>query len=557
MIRPIDLLRQGRKKELWLMCCGYIDLSLEQFMVIQKRLLLEQIEVLKSCELGRKVMRGAMPETVEEFREQVPLTTYEDYLPEFEEGWEDVLPEKPALWVHTIGRPGEYNVKRVPHSQRFLFEIEKAAGGMALMASRNSKGDFVAKEHLKTLAAVGSRNYGSGVVGYMMKEALGCDFLPSNKEGMPFQEKTKESFREALYQGIESCGGLSSILVYVGEMFKQGALDLDARFLLSHPKASVRLLRALIKSKLAHRPMLPKDLWSVKAVVGGGTDSAVFGERLEELWGRRPLEMYAGTEGGVYATQTWNYEGMTFIPSINFLEFIPEAEWFKWQLDRSYQPRTVLLDEVKAGENYEIVITNFHGGVMTRYRPGDMVRIISLRDEELNIDIPQMVFEKRADELIILFGFGHLTEKLIGEAIENIGIPYVDWVASKEVIDKKPAVHIYIELKDDYIASEWSVASSIYDELEKLDNVRHFNLHKFAYGDAVNLLGLKPIQVTLLPRGAFYSHMAQQQTEGVLSGHLGPLPRINPSDNVLALLRAPKVEVEAVPVFEVERTVTR
>ncbi|GAH05533.1 unnamed protein product [marine sediment metagenome] len=54
MTRPIDLLRQGRREELWQMCCGFIDLSLEQFMDIQKRLLLEQIELLKNCELGRK-----------------------------------------------------------------------------------------------------------------------------------------------------------------------------------------------------------------------------------------------------------------------------------------------------------------------------------------------------------------------------------------------------------------------------------------------------------------------------------------------------------------------
>jgi len=97
MTRPIDLLRQGRQEELWQMCCGFIDLSLEQFMTIQKRLLLEQIELLKSCELGRKVMRGAMPGTVEEFREQVPLTTYADYLPELLEQREDVLPAKPAV----------------------------------------------------------------------------------------------------------------------------------------------------------------------------------------------------------------------------------------------------------------------------------------------------------------------------------------------------------------------------------------------------------------------------------------------------------------------------
>ena len=27
-----------------------------------------------------------------------------------------------------------------------------------------------------------------------------------------------------------------------------------------------------------------------------------------------------------------------------------------------YRPNTVLVDEVEAGKNYEIVITNFHGG---------------------------------------------------------------------------------------------------------------------------------------------------------------------------------------------------
>ncbi len=120
MRRPIELLRQGRKEELWQMCCGFLNLSLEQFMSIQKRLLLEQIELLKDSELGRRVMGDAMPETVEEFREQVPFTTYADYLPELVEKNEDVLPTRPATWVHTIGKPGEYNIKNVPLSERFL-----------------------------------------------------------------------------------------------------------------------------------------------------------------------------------------------------------------------------------------------------------------------------------------------------------------------------------------------------------------------------------------------------------------------------------------------------
>jgi len=534
------------------MCCGFLYLSLEQFMDIQKRLLLEEIELLKSSELGRRVMRGAMPETVGEFREQVPLTTYADYLPEIVEKREDILPTKPAMWVHTIGRAGEYDVKWVPYSERFLYEFEREAGGVGILASCNTQGDFPVKEHMKTLSTLGSRYYGTGAVGYMIKKALGCDFLPSSAYVRSLQEKIKAGFKEALSRGLDSCGGLSSIMVYVGEMFRQGAIDIDTRFLLSHPKASARFTRGLIKSKLAHRPMLPSDLWSLKAIVGGGTDGAIFRESVEELWGRRPLEVYGGTEGGIYATQTWDYEGMTFIPNLNFFEFIPEREWFKWQLDHSYQPKTILLDEVKAGEKYEIVITNFHGGIMTRYRPGDMVRIISLRNEKLGINIPQMVFEKRADGLVIIFGVGYLTEKLIGEAIENTGIPYVDWTACKEIVSNKPVLRIYIELEDNYITSERSVAASVYNELEKLDSVYHFNLYKYAYGNATKFLGLRPIAVTFLPEGAFSSYISRLRSEGTAVNSLKP-PHINPSDEALSLLGVPKVVVEATPVTEAER----
>ena len=170
------------------MCCGFISLSLEQFMAIQKRLLLEEIELLKNSELGKKVMRGVMPETVEEFREQVPLTTYADYLPELVEKQEDVLPVKPAMWVHTVGRAGEYNFKFVPLSERFLYEFVRAAGGVGLLASCDPQGNVLVEEHLKTLSTVASQHYGSGVVGHLMKEALGFDFLPSNAEEMTFQE---------------------------------------------------------------------------------------------------------------------------------------------------------------------------------------------------------------------------------------------------------------------------------------------------------------------------------------------------------------------------------
>jgi len=82
-----------------------------------------------------------------------------------------------------------------------------------------------------------------------------------------------------------------------------------------------------------------------------------------------------------------------------------------------------------------------------------------------------------------------------------------------------------------------------------LDSVYHYNIY-IAYGDPEAVLGLRPIKATLLPQGAFSSYIAQRQAEGAVLGHLKP-PHINPSDEVLSLLGAPKVEV--VPAKEAER----
>jgi GH3 auxin-responsive promoter len=545
-------MRQGRKEELWQMCCGFLNLRLDQFMAIQKRLLLEQIELLKNSELGRRMMGGAMPETVEEFRTQVPLTTYADYLPNLTEKREDGLPAKPAMWVHTVGRIGEYNFKWVPLPDSFLHEFERIAGGVGLLASCDRHGNFLVKENLKTLATMATRDYGSGIVAHLMQQALGFDLLPPDSEDMTFQERVEAGVKEALSKGLDAFGGLPSVLVYVGEMFKQGAIGVDARFLLTHPRAAARLLKGLLKSKVARRPLLPRDLWSVKVVVGGGADTAIFAKNVGELWGRQPLEIYGATEGGLYATQTWDHEGMTFIPNLNFFEFIPEREMFKWQLDHSYQPKTILLDEVKPGQKYEVVVTNFHGGIMTRYRIGDVIKIISFRNDKLNIDIPQMVFDSRADDLIDIASLGRVTERVIGEAIENSGIPYVDWVARKEIVDDKPMLHIYLELKDVYIASEESLAGAIREQFRRLDRKYRCNFYRLI-GDMEKVLNLKPVEVTPLPQGAFSSYVARRQSEGATIENLR-LTRVNSSDEALSLLRAPKVVVEAIPATQAERT---
>jgi hypothetical protein len=480
------------------------------------------------------------------------LTIYTDYCPELLEQREEVLPAKPAMWMHTSGRSVEYSagrsttVKWVPLSPRFYHELAAIMLGCGLFASCKDKGDTspLKVKRPKYLYAVAPKPYTSGAFAYIgQNEIVGESLPPLDKaEKLSFDARIQLGFRQALSQGLDVFFGLSIVLVIVGEMLSQQSRNVDVRSFLSDPRALFRLFRGLVRSKLARRSMLPRDLWSIKAIMGSGADSTVFKTKIKELWGRCPLEVYAGTEGGVYATQTWDYDGMTFIPNLNFFEFIPEIEYFKSQLDNSYQPKTVLLDEVKAGGCYEVVITNFHGGIMTRYRLGDVVRITSLRNGKLGIDIPQMVFEGRADDLIEIAGMGRLTEKIIWQAIENTGIPYTDWTVSKEAIDGKPMLHLCLELKDNYIASERGVATAVYKQLVKLDDEQRYNFFR-AYGTPEAVLGIKPVKVTLLQQGAFDNYRAQRQAEGADLAHLKP-PHINPSDRVLSLLGA---KVKAAP----------
>jgi hypothetical protein len=533
MAKAIDLLRQGRNEELWQMCCGFLTLDLDQFMGIQKRLLMEQIDLLFGSSLGKRILGGAKPDSVEEFRQTVPLTTYTAYCPELSEKREETLPGRPASWVHTSGRSGEYSCKWVPMTSRFVDELSPIMYGLGLVASCDCWGDTRLNKHPSVIYTVAPRPYMSGALADIVRDQTPLDYLPSIEEAedLPFDERVRLGFEQALSRGLDCFFGLSLVLDGVGNKFAERARGLNVRPFLTQPAALYRLSRGMVRSKLERRRMLPRDLWKVKGIICSGLDSGVYRDNIKEMWGRYPLDIYANTEGGIIATQTWDFDSMTFIPNLNFLEFIPEEEHRKWQMDHRYQPRTILLDEVQAGKVYEIVITNFHGGSLVRYRAGDMVRIVSLRNENLGIEIPQMVFERRADDLLD-FVVIRLTEKTIWQAIENSRVKYADWVAYKD--PGEPVLNLLIEPRPDYSRGESETEMAVYEQLLKSDSDEYTG--SGVHDDLANMIKFR-LKVKFLPRGAFAAFMQQRQSEGADLAHLKP-PHINPPANVLAMLQS-------------------
>ena len=94
--------------EIWEEYCGFLDLSIDEYMMVQNRLLDEQIELFSKCGLGQKIMHGQRPKGVDEFRRIVPLTTYEDYAEVLLNKKESMLPSEPVVWLETTWESGTH-----------------------------------------------------------------------------------------------------------------------------------------------------------------------------------------------------------------------------------------------------------------------------------------------------------------------------------------------------------------------------------------------------------------------------------------------------------------
>jgi hypothetical protein len=524
----VELLRQGRRDEIWKKYCGFIDLSLEEFMDIQKELLMEQLQLLSRCELGQKLLCGKVPASVDEFRQNVPLTTYKEYAPYLLEKREDVLPEKPRIWVCTSGRSGEYERKWAPYPEKIATKITSYVLAMFMFGSSDQRDDFVFEEGDVTLATLAPPPYSSGWLARSMLELFPFRYIPplDKAEKMEFQKRIKEGFELALKEGIDIFYGLSSVLVKIGEQFEKSSGGMDKRLLL-HPRAMARVVKGLIKSRLAGRPLLPKDLWSVKVIAAGGTDTRIYVDKIVKYWGKPPVEGYASTEAGFISLQTWGTD-LTFVPDMNLFEFIPEDELAKSRQDPSYQPGTLLMDQVTPGSVYEIVLTNFHGGPFVRYRLGDLLKITALGNEKAGIRIPQMVFHSRANDVIDLGSFAQLTERIISQALLNAKAAYEDWICTKEIEGERPRLHLCIELKGNEPHGQEEIGETVHQALQELDP---------GYHDWVEMLDGQPPCVTLLSRGTFGRFTSEKQAAGADLAHLKPV-RMKPSGAVLgALLR--------------------
>lgn len=526
-----DLVRRREFERAWQRHCGFLDLSLEQFMEIQWRLMEEQIEIGKQSRLWQAVFGDALQGlTPQNFRQQIPLTTYADYEPYLRDKPADILARPIKEWARTSGLGG--SPKWVPYTEEMYEHLGLCSITTGILCAAQERGDV----RIRPGDVVGSnlppRPFISGLALVASSEFFDYYFLPSleETERLDFYERTERLFELAMQHGLALLGAMTIVLVRMGEMFESGQRQRRLSPALLHPRVLWRILRAVLRARREGRNyLLPRDLWQLKGLQCGGTDTFLYREKIRYYWGVEPYEIYAATEAGIMAVQAWDRQDLYFIPNTAFYEFIPHEEWVRERLEGTPPQRTVLMHEVEVGQRYEVVISNFYGGPFIRYRMHDLVEVVGMGNERLGIRLPRFQFVGRSGSFIDLSGFaGLIDEKTLLIALDRVGVRYVDWVVTKEVERDQPYLHLYLEPRPEEMVSSELLEERLHRALQEL---------VVDYEDVERILGYRPLRVTLLTPGTFDRYVQYRLQQGADLAHLKPA-RIQPPPDAVALLVA-------------------
>lgn len=530
-----EKLKHMQKSQIWQEYCGFLDLDIDSYMNIQNRLMSEQISLWKDCELGKKILQGKQPNSLEEFRRLVPLTNYEDYADILLQKNENALPDNPIVWIQTTWEGGKNPIKVAPYTKSMLETYRNNIMACLILSTCNKKGNFTVDPSDKFLYGLAPLPYATGLFPLAFNEEINIEFLPSVKEAvkMTFSERNKQGFKLGLKKGIDLFFGLGSVIYYVsmsleslgkGSSKPSDGKSKSIRLLDVSPKILMRYLIAKYRCKKESRGLKPKDLFKLKGFMCAGTDNECYKDQLEELWGIRPMEVFAGTEPSVVGTETWTRNGMYFFPDTCYYEFIPEAEMLKSLEDETYQPNTYLMNEVIPGEKYELVISVLKGGAFVRYRVGDVYQCLGLECKEDETKIPRFKYIDRVPTIIDIAGFTRITEHSIQSVIDLSGLPILNWTAVKEYRQSRPMMHMYVEMNPESI-----VNTAISKEILKDHLSIYFKYVDHDYIDLKKILGVDPLEITILKAGTFSLYDKHYHKK---------LKRINPSAfEVMELLR--------------------
>ncbi|MBN3296536.1 GHDC protein, partial [Amia calva] len=257
---------------------------------------------------------------------------------------------------------------------------------------------------------------------------------------------------------------------------------------------------------------IARRLWprlNLVLAVDSGSNQ-VYGERLREYYCQGVSfysPFYAATEGLIGVNLWPEREPRQYLlcPRSMLCEFIPEGS-----LEEEH-PATLLMDQVKVGECYELAVTNAAG--LYRYRIGDVVKVV-----EFHKQCPIVEFQYRRGQMLNVRG-EKVTEQLFYGALRRAvalwpGAQLVDYCCAESGIlgpssgGSDPHYQVFLELK--------GVRNLTEEQRYKLD---HCLQEDSAVYKSFRLKGsIGPMRVQLVGGGAFRDLRARMLS----SSHVSP-----------------------------------
>lgn len=496
-------LKELKHSDIWKDYCGFLDLSVDEFMQIQNRLMTEQLDLWSNCALGQSLLKGKDFASIDDFRRNFPLTTYEDYADVLLLKRGDMLPQAPIVWIQTTWEGGRHPIKLAPYSKSMLDTYKANVISCLILATSTKKGEFNVEAGDTMLYGLAPLPYATGLLPLLLGDEIHLEFLPSVEEAqkMSFSDRNRLGFKLGMKKGIDLFFAVGSVTYYISRSFSKlaaGSGQHKNPFQYS-PVFLLRYLRAKNICAQENRELMPKDLFRLKGFMCAGTDNRCYKKDLEHFWGIRPVEVFAGTEPGCMGCETWARNGLYFYPDSCFYEFIPEPEMYRSMEDPDYQPQTCLMNEVRPGEMYELVISVLKGGAFMRYRVGDVYRCLGFGSQEEGTSLPRFEYLDRIPSVIDIAGFTRITEHSIRQVISLSGLPIKDWFACKEFSENQhPYMHIYVEPEADQLHTKAFTTELLREHLSV-----YFKYLDNDYQDLKKILGMDPLRITILPVGTF------------------------------------------------------
>lgn len=385
---------------------------------VQEQFLFFLLQAYRDTELGRKYKIGEI-KTIDSFRDRIPVLPYSSYEPYTEriaKGEKNILTSDPVVYLNlTSGSTG--TKKLIPVTRRFQNSLRQAnltsIGFLneALQSQRLQFGKLLATNSVQLLGRTsGGIEYGPASVGVLrMGKFLYEQLFAHPYETLkPADSLTRHyicllfALQDPAMRGIGAnfpmlvlriCNYLE---LYAEDLISDLETGTIATWLKLEPEIRAKLerrlsanprrarqLQEILKSEGRLTPKLAWQNLSFVATARGGTSDFYF-ERFPSYFEDTPGfgAVYSSAEGTFSINHALNDDGSILAIASGFFEFIPEDQW------EAEHPQTLLATEVKPGEQYRILTTNYSG--FYRYDIGDVVEVVGFYEQA-----PLLVFRHR------------------------------------------------------------------------------------------------------------------------------------------------------------------